>query len=53
MVNRLEGSRGSVTGDILTQPASQVVLLQYYYLTWYKKSAEQRWWIVRKGLEVQ
>ena len=52
MVDRWEGSRGSVTGDVLTQPASQVVMLQYYHLTWYKKSAEQRWWIVRKGLEV-
>ena len=52
MVDRSEGSRVSVTRDVLTQPASQVVLLQYYYLTWYKKSAEQRWWIVRKGLEV-
>ena len=42
-----------VTGDVLTQPGSQVVLLQYYCLTWYKKSAEQQWWIVRKGLAVQ
>ena len=41
MVDRSEGFRGSVTGDILTQPASQVVLLQYYYLTWYIKSTDQ------------
>ena len=31
MVERWEGSSGSVTGAILTQPGSQVVLLQYYY----------------------
>ena len=53
MAGRSEGSRGSVTGDRLTQSASQVVLLQYHYLTWYKKSAEQRWWSVGKGLAVQ
>ena len=29
MVDRSEGFRGSVTGDVLTQPGSQVVLLQY------------------------
>ena len=53
MVYRWEGFRGSVTGAILTQPGSQVVLLQYCYLTWYKKPAERRWWVVPKGLEVQ
>ena len=53
MVGRSEGSRGSVTGPILTQPGSQAAVLQYCYLTWYKKPAEQRWWVVPKGLEVQ